>query len=332
VIGFDWHSSGLTTTTTGALKESINALNLNIKVAGGKGKTSRKTPQDIQNLGYALGIGEKKIQEYTKASRLSAKVDNALVQDGYQLYHHAFFFTKKGWAVVQQGLNNSAFARRYHWLSSSMRSFVNEPHNAIISDTLTKSVLNLTAKEVEETRSCSLDLIKENPSHLKKYLNTDYKNYSKTDNKQMLLTNYLKQKDNEIAAETSDEIKTFTMAAKHFPKISANMKALLKAYEQQPQTYEELVEVKGMGAQNLCALALISHLVHGSPLSWKDPCKYSFAHGGKDGWPYPVHRETFQHSIEFLDSAIRDAKVNNKNKVRALRRLHSYYQAMLVNP
>ena len=166
VLGFDWHSSGTTTVTTGALKMAISPERHGIAVAGGKGRASRRTPADIQELGEAFSFEPQKVAELVRVSRMSAKVDNALVQDGYQLYHHAFFFTEKGeWAVVQQGMNDS-YARRYHWLSDHVKSFVEEPHNAICSQRQEQTVLDLTAADSRENRKATLDIVRDGPSHL----------------------------------------------------------------------------------------------------------------------------------------------------------------------
>ncbi|MBD3252516.1 DUF763 domain-containing protein [Candidatus Pacearchaeota archaeon] len=295
VLGFDWHSSGLTTTTTGALKEALKD-NVGISVAGGKGKISRKTPQEIIELGDKIGLKQNTINELIKTSKLSAKVDNHLLQDGFQLYHHVLFFSNKNWVVVQQGMNNS-YARRYHWIKT--HDFLNGPHSGIMCDKITKP-FNLVDKKVEETRKCSLDLIKDHPGYLKKYLKP-------AKNNQKTLTEY------------------FEMPREHFPEIDIDLKTLIKAYEIQPKNYEELLMIRGMGQKNIRALALISHLIHGTELSWKDPVKYSFAHGGKDGWPYPVDKKIFNESIDFLKQTIENTKINNKQKSGVLRRLNSFY-------
>lgn len=308
VLGFDWHSSGLTTTTTGALKEALRDNELGIGIAGGKGKTSRKAPDEIIEIGDKIGLNEKKKNELVKASKLSAKVDNSLLQDGFNLYHHTFFFTKKNWAVVQQGMNERD-ARRYHWVSNENLKFVCEPHNAVVSDRITKP-LNLTAKEAEETRKCSVDLIKDNPIHLKKYL----KPLKKVEKQQKTLFDYNR---------------SFEMPKEHFPEIDADLKTLIKVYEKQPDDYEELIMVKGMGQKNIRALALISHLIHGTELSWKDPVKYSFSHGGKDGWPFPVNEKIYNKSIDFLGQAIKNAKLGNKERSFALKRLNKYYSKQI---
>ncbi len=295
-IGFDWHSSGTTTVTGGVLKESIKPEEFGIAVAGGKGKASRKTPQEIEKFGEILSLSTKKIEKLKYASKISAKVDNTALQDGYQLYHHIFIFTEEGkWTVVQQGMNpENKYARRYHWLSDNVKSFVEEPHSAICCDAKGK-VLNMVAFESEDARNASVDLIKDNPVHLKKYFS-----------KQTTLLDY-----------------GFTMPRKHLIELK-NFKPLMNAYEFQPKNYEELLMIKGMGPKTVRALALLSDLIYGTEPSWKDPVKYSFAHGGKDGTPYPVNRETMDSSIEILKTAIEEAKIGNREKLKAFKRLKDF--------
>lgn len=316
VLGFDWHSSGLTTTTTGALKEAFKFSNLPIAIAGGKGKTSRKTPEEIINKADELNLNNQQINNLIRTSRLSAKVDNSLIQDGFQLYHHVFFFTKNNWTIVQQGMNNQ-YARRYHWIKTN--NFTNEPHTGIISDKLTKP-LNLTAKESEETRKCSLDLIKENPIRLKKYLNV--KTINKIPNSQTSLLDFSNNINN---INKNQEV--IELPKQHFPKINADLNTLIKVYETQPSNYEDMILVKGMGQKNIRALAMVSHLVHGTELSWKDPVKFSFAHGGKDSWPYPVDTKKYNENIDFLKNAINDSKIGNKDRLRVLNRLNRFYSS-----
>ncbi|MEM0465110.1 MAG: DUF763 domain-containing protein [Candidatus Pacearchaeota archaeon] len=310
-LGFDWHSSGLTTTTCAALKEALKendlGLSLEIGFAGGKGKTSKKTPQEIIDIGDKMSLNEIIKQNLIYCSRLSAKVDNNLVQDGFQLYHHSFFFTKRNWAIIQQGMSEDLkLARRYHWISENLSSFVNEPHKAIVCNKIVKT-FNLTAKEVENTRETSLNIVKENPNYLKKYFKVKNLKYQTT------LTNF-------------EKLKSFKMSNEHFPKIDFNLKTMIEAYEKQPQSYEELVLIKGMGAKNLRALAMISHLVYGTTISWKDPVKFAFTHGGKDGWPEPVDQKRYNESIDFLKSTIKDAKLGKKDKVYLLKRLDRTYK------
>jgi hypothetical protein len=309
VLGFDWHSSGTTTVTTGALKIALSPGRHGIAVAGGKGKTSGKAPSDIERLGDTFSLSSAKVHELTRASRMSAKVDNALVQDGYQLYHHAFFFTRSGeWAVVQQGMNDS-LARRYHWLSDGVHSFVEEPHSAICAERREESVLNLTAAESRENRKATLDLVKDGPPHLK--------------SAQRSLLDFVRE------GPKPGPVAGFSMPERH--KLVASLdiddhgrRALQAAYELQPESYEDLVALKGMGPKRIRALALISELVYGARPSWRDPAKFSFAHGGKDGTPFPVDRETYDHSIRTLEEALEGARMERGEKYEAIKRLAWY--------
>ena len=238
---------------------------------------------------------------------MCAKVDNALVQDGYQLYHHAFFFTEKGeWAVVQQGMNDS-YARRYHWLSDRVKSFVEAPHNAICSERKEQTVLDLTAAESQENRKATLDIVREGPSHLLSY------------SAQRSLLDFGDDRRPSPAPVLS-------MPRRHelislFDIGETGRKALQMAYELQPSNYEELVALRGLGPKRIRALALISELVYGATPSWKDPAKFSFAHGGKDGTPFPVDRTTYEHTIQTLHEAIEEAKLDRKEKYEAIKRL-----------
>ncbi|RLI88452.1 MAG: DUF763 domain-containing protein [Candidatus Altiarchaeales archaeon] len=308
VLGFDWHSSGTTTTTCGALKMAIDPEETGIKIAGGKGSASRRTTLEIEKTADLFSLSSKKIEELKYSSRMSAKVDNSCIQDSYQLYHHSFIFTEKGeWVVVQQGMNDSdRYARRYHWLSDNVKSFVEEPHTGICSDRKEKDVLDMTAKESEETRKVSVDLVKDNPKHLENLL-------SKKE-PQRLLTEFKEER--------------FIMPSRH-PILDidigrSGMKVLQKAYEIQPENYEELVALKGIGPQKIRALALISDLVYGAKPSWNDPAKFSFAHGGKDGFPYPVHRKTYDASIQTLKEAVEQAKLERKERLYAIKRLKDF--------
>ena len=309
VLGFDWHSSGTTTVTTGALKMAITPERHGIAVAGGKGKTSTKAPADIQRLCNTFSFSSDKVANLVRASRMCAKVDNALVQDGYQLYHHAFFFTEKGeWAVVQQGMNDS-YARRYHWLSDRVKSFVEEPHNAICSQRQEQIVLDLTAAKSRENRKATLDIVKEGPSHLRAY------------KAQRSLLDF--------GDSSSSPSPKLSMPRRHelislFDIGEAGRKALQLAYELQPSSYEELVALRGLGPKRIRALALISELVYGAKPSWKDPAKFSFAHGGKDGTPFPVDRNTYDRTIRTLHEAVEEAKLEKKEKYEAIMRLRQY--------
>lgn len=300
VLGFDWHSSGTTTTTCGALKVALSPEEHGIAVAGGKGNTARKTPAEIEAKGEIFSLSSERIERLKYSSRMAAKVDNSCIQDGYQLYHHCFFFTEKGeWAVVQQGMNNT-YARRYHWLSD-ISSFTEEPHEAICCDRKEAKVLDMTAKASEPARKVSLDLIKNNPEHLKKY--------------------FIKQR-------VLNSKNSFALASHHtildIDIGKQGMEVLRRAYELQPASYEELVSLSGMGPKKIKALALISDLVFGASPSWHDPVKYSFAHGGKDGYPYPVDREVYDNSIKVLRECLESAKLDRKEKYMAIKRLEQF--------
>ena len=291
VLGFDWHSSGVTTTLCGALKEGVNGLekDLGLFVAGGKGKTSRKTPAEVEAWGETLSLDPEPL---VYASRMSAKVDSAAVQDGYQLYHHTFLFTAGGmWAVVQQGMNETnRYARRYHWLGEKVDSFVNEPHAAIASEGRGK-VLNLVASESASARTTISDIV-------------------------------TTEKPEKVMAELK-RIKTLDLPARHNLNVEdlhpdSLSKILLSAYERQPGDFERLLGLSGVGARTIRALSLISELVYGVPPSYRDPARYSFAHGGKDGIPYPVDRKTCDQSIEILAKAVNIANlsITDKNKAQ----------------
>jgi hypothetical protein len=295
VLGFDWHSSGVTTTLCGALKEGVKGLeqDIGLYVAGGKGKTSRQTPCEIERWGETLSLDP---QPLVYASRMSAKVDSAAVQDGYQLYHHVFFFTSNSrWAVVQQGMNEvNRYARRYHWLGETVDSFVNEPHSAVLSEA-TAQALNLVASESDPARSTITGIAKE-------------------------------EKPEKTLAELK-KLKTLSLPARHQILVDdlhpdSLSRILLSAYERQPEDFERLLGLSGVGAKTLRALSLISELVHGVAPSYRDPARYTFAHGGKDGIPYPVDRETYDRSIELLSGAIRKARLGLNEKDQALRRLN----------
>jgi len=303
VLGFDWHSSGVTTTAGGALKEGLKGLekSLGIVVAGGKGATSRKTPQHIQTWGEKLKLPSETISQLIYASKMSAKVDNTAVQDGFQLYHHNFIFTTSGlWTVVQQGMNPSLkSARRYHWLSSSLSDFVEEPHSGIITERKTKT-LDLTAKESRETRQISVELIKDNFSQLIQ----DTKLLSQENWTEVLNL----PEDHPIYPEHFD--------GKRLVKILHRIK------EKEPKDFERLLGIQGVGPKTILALSLISELIYGTKPSWKDPARYSFAHGGKDGYPYPVQKETYDQSIQILKKAVEKAKISKSEKIQALRPLN----------
>ncbi|MFC2018522.1 DUF763 domain-containing protein [Chloroflexota bacterium] len=294
ILGFDWHSSGVTTTLCGALKEGLKGLeqDLGLFVAGGKGRTSRRTPAEIEEWGNRLSLDPAPL---VYASRLSAKVDSAAVQDGYQLYHHNFLFTKNGsWTVIQQGMNETNhYARRYHWLGENVESFVNEPHSAILSETRGQA-LNLVAQDSLSARNTISEIAtKEAPENILSEL-------------KRLKTLDLPRRHHLVTQDL------------HPDSLS---KILLSTYDRQPGNFEELLGLRGVGPKTIRALSLISELVYGVAPSYEDPARYSFAHGGKDGIPYPVDRETYDRSIELLARALNKTRLGLEEKRQALNRL-----------
>ena len=294
VLGFDWHSSGVTTTVCGAVKEAVRGreLDFGFYVAGGKGRTSRLTPSEVTAACEALGRDPAPL---VHASRLAAKVDNAAVQDGYQLYQHTFFFLPDGrWSIVQQGMNGTTkTARRYHWLSEGVRSFVEEPHAAVCCDSRGGPVLNLVAAESVEARARSVELASRPADVLAAVGRTP------------LLS--LPRRHHVLEAEDVDP--------RYLEKI------LVRTYDRQPATYEALLGVEGVGPKTLRALALASELIYGAPASMRDPARFSFAHGGKDGHPYPVDRKVYEKTIAVLKKALERGKIDRSEKVQALKRL-----------
>jgi len=296
VLGFDWHSSGLTTTTCGAVKEGIRGLekDLGLFAAGGKGGVSRKTPSEVTAFCERLSQDPKPL---VYASRMAAKVDSAAVQDGYQLYHHAFFFSKTGrWCVVQQGMSDhNGMARRYHWLSSSLSDFVCEPHSAVCSDNRS-AVLNLVAREGADVRTASAELARQAPDRTVDLVSR--------------LPNLTLPRRHQVTAADINPA--------YLKKI------LLATYEVAPSDYEALLAIPGVGAKTLRALALVSELIYGAKPSFRDPARFSFAHGGKDGTPFPVDRPTYEKTIQVLHDALRRARVDHTEKVGALKRLAKF--------
>ena len=294
VLGFDWHSSGVTTTVCAAIKEGIKGMesDLGFFVAGGKGGTSRKTPAEIEGVGHLLTVDPARL---VYASRMAAKVDNNAVQDGYQLYHHVFCFTKDGsWAVVQQGMNEKdLYARRYHWLGEKVSDFVCEPHSAICAEK-SAATLNLVARESAPARETMTQIAcQDKPDKL-----------------------LLKLKG----------LKELELPRRHAVVLAdinpdRLYKIFVKTYDSQPVNFESLLGLEGVGAKTLRSLSLIAEIIYGVPASFRDPARFSFAHGGKDGIPYPVDRRTYDKSIEILHAALEHARINDREKTNALKRL-----------
>lgn len=298
VLGFDWHSSGITTTVTGAIKEAFKGVEkeLGVFVAGGKAKRALNTPEEI--IGYAERAGFDP-EPFIYASRLSAKVDSVAVQDGFNLYHHTIIFTSEGhWCVIQQGMNEElSMARRYHWLSLTLKSFVEEPHEAVCCN-IKVPTLNFTADEATELRKSCVLLSCENPEKVMVEI----------------------KKIKELNLPVRHPLKIFDIKPENIYKI------LLQTYEKQPSDFESLIGLRGVGAKTLRALALTSEIIYGTQLSFKDPARYSFAHGGKDRIPYPVDRNLYDRTIDILKNAVKEAKIGMTDKVLALKRLAKFIQ------
>ena len=284
VLGFDWNSSGSTTVLTGVLKSVLNTEDFNVRIAGGKGKNALNTIHEIEMLSEEIGIRGKNMEELVKASRLSAKIDSTVLQDGYSLYHHCMIFTDRNWVVVQQGMNEDIrLARRYHHMG---KISVEEPHSGIMTQRLENSVIDLTSRESRDARETILDVVNDGTYRF---------DFSKILSMKVYRESMIPRK--------------------------VDWKALEKAYNLQPENFEELILIKGIGRSALRALALISELVYDAEYSKKDPAKFSFALGGKDGVPFPVNRETYEEVISFMESAIRQAEISDFERKGMLKKL-----------
>lgn len=291
VMGMDWHSSGITTSVMGALKRAINphSRELGIYICGGKGKYSKQTPAELLTIAERTGVDG---NELVKCSKLSAKVDNSAIQDGYQLYTHNFIVSNTGeWTVIQQGMRASdKTARRYHWHSENLKSFVEAPHTGVCGINQ-GAILNLTALEAATARAGILNISIENPE------------------------------------KTINAFQHLKMPFHHELRITdVNMKrlgsTLWLAHEQQPKDFEELLLLKGVGPRTLQSLALVSEVIHGSPVRFNDPARFSFAHGGKDGHPFPVPLKVYDETISVLKNAVKKSKLGNTDKATAIKKLH----------
>ena len=291
VLGMDWHSSGITTSVMRALKRAINpnSQSLGIFICGGKGKYSRDTPQELLYIADKTGLNG---TELVKASKLSAKVDNTAIQDGYQLYQHNFVVTDNGsWCVIQQGLNDAdGTARRYHWLSENLTSFIDEPHTGI-NGISRGTILNLTANEASDNRKGILDI-------------------SHTDSTKIM------QDFARLILPEHHDVRATDVDLKRLGAL------LYVTREQQPQTFEDLLMLEGVGPRTMQSLALVSEVIHGAPSRFKDPARFSFAHGGKDGHPFPVPVKIYDESIQILQKGIEKSKLGNSDKLNSINKLH----------
>lgn len=322
VLAFDWNASGLTTILTAALKEAIRGQeqDLGIFICGGKGKTSRKTPDEILNWGERLNLTENNTRSLVYNSRMSAKVDSALVQDEFQIYHHCFLFSRSGaWTVVQQGMNTSSqSARRYHWHSGEIKDLINEPHSGIASQTKNLSVLNMTALASDKNRQISTELVSQNFGALVKDLRLI--SAHATDLSQVAILQSGQQQFKFANLETK-EFTWHPVVKEDFFKSKYLEKIFWILCDQKPASYEKLLATEGVGPKTIRALALVSEVIYGAKPSYEDPARYSFAHGGKDSTPYPVDRPTYDQTIEYMKKYVNKVKLPWTDKAEIMKRL-----------
>jgi len=292
VMGMDWHSSGITTSVMGALKRAVNphSKELGIYICGGKGKFSKQAPQELIGVGEQTGLNA---DELVRHSKLSAKVDNTAIQDGFQLYTHNFIVSNEGdWSVVQQGMREGdSMARRYHWHSALVQSFVEEPHAAICG-TNQGQILNLTAMEAGGSRNGILSISQEKPE-------------------------LMMQEIQQLVMPSHHDVRSKDVDLRRLGSI------LWLAHEAQPKDFEDLLLLEGVGPRTVQSLALVSEVIHGTPSRFKDPARFSFAHGGKDGHPFPVPTKTYDEVISTLQKAVYKAKIGQTEKTEALKKLHA---------
>jgi len=295
VMGMDWHSSGITTSVMGALKRAINphSRELGIYICGGKGKYSRQAPQEIVKVCESTGLDAVQL---VRSSKLSAKVDNTVVQDGFQLYMHCFVLSDEGqWTVIQQGMSaGSSMARRYHWHSADIRSFVEEPHTAVCGVNQ-GTILNFADREAGPAQKGVLSLTQEKPE-------------------------LMMQDIQRLVLPAHHDVRTEDVDLRRLGAV------LWLAHDRQPSDFEELVMLEGVGPRTLQSLALVSEVIHGTPSRFRDPARFAFAHGGKDGHPFPVPTAVYDETIEILQTAVHKARLGQTEKLDAVRKLTALAQ------
>jgi uncharacterized protein len=293
VMGMDWHSSGITTSVLGALKRGVNPRSheLGVYVCGGRGKHSRKTPDELRVIANKTSLDGDML---VRASRLTARVDNNAIADGFQLYLHAFILSKSGeWAVVQQGMNDaSGMARRYHWHSAAVRDFVSDPHTAIVGEHQ-GLIMNLVDSHADAAQRALLSIAREQPE----------KTLAET--RKLVLARH-----HEVRAADVD-----------LNRLGA---VLALAYERELRDFASLLLMEKLGPRTLQSLALIAEVVHGAPSRFADPARFSFAHGGKDGHPFPVPLKTYDESIAILRRSLDSANLGHPDKLEGFRRLERF--------
>lgn len=290
VLGMDWHSSGITTSVMGALKKTLNPRfnELGIYICGGKGKYSRQTPVELLKLSDTTGLNGEALVKYSK---LTAKVDNTAIQDGFQVYLHTFIVTKEGeWSVVQQGMNElNSMARRYHWHSKHVKEFVENPHTFIYGKNQGE-ILNLTDVKASNTKTGILSILKEKPD--------------------VILPEIRK-----IVMPTHHDVRREDVNLKRLGSIVAI------AHNTELRNFESFLLLEGVGPRTVQSLALVSEVIHGTPTRFTDPARFSFAHGGKDGHPFPVPLKVYDETINVLQNSIEKAKLGDKDKQQAIKNL-----------
>lgn len=334
VLGMDWHSSGITTSVMYALKRGLNrrAKELGIVVCGGRGKYSRRTPEELQILADMTGMDGNKL---INCSKLAAKVDGTALQDGFQLYQHNFILSDQGdWTVVQQGMNVSEKkARRYHWSSEKLRSFVENPHTGVTGENQ-GLILNLTDINASSTRSKILSLMQENPDRIirevKKIGGSESlqlelfddaeKNKNPPSNQNNISNEWQKtqiliKNDRNLVMPSHHEILAEDVDLKRLGAVLAT------AYESENTDFESLLLTPGLGPRTLQSLTLVSEVIYGTPSRFTDPARFSFAHGGKDGHPFPVTTKIYDESIRILGESIEESKMGYSEKSECLYRL-----------
>ena len=297
VMGMDWHSSGITTSVMGALNRGLatRADELGIYICGGRGRFSRNTPQELRLIADRRGFDAEAL---VRASRLTARVDNNAIADGFQIYLHSFILAANGeWAVVQQGLNDrSGMARRYHWHSATLNDFVTEPHTGIIGENQ-GFIMNLVDAQAKPAQSALLEIAREKPETT------------------LAAARHLRMPDHhEVRAEDIDR-----------KRLGA---VLAVAYDRDLRQFAELLLLEGLGPRTLQSLALIAEVVHGAASRFSDPARFSFAHGGKDRHPFPVPLKTYDESVNFLRTSLDKAKLGGGDKLDGLRRLDTFVRAV----
>jgi hypothetical protein len=295
VLGMDWHSSGITTSVMGALKRGLNPISrrLGLTICGGRGRHSRHTPEELLALADRTGLDGDAL---VRASRLSAKVDNTCLQDGFTIYLHCFVVTDRGdWAVVQQGMNpQAAMARRYHWLSEGLRSFVLDPQAAVVGSPQGE-LLNLSDARAEAAQLSILSFLREPPD------------------RQLREIRHLRM-------ARHHDVRPADVNEKHLGAV------LALAYERPLRDFADALLVEGLGPRTLQALALVSEVIFGQPTRFDDPARFAFALGGKDGHPFPVPLSVYDRSIGFLERALDKARLDRSEKMGGMQRLHRLAQ------